>query len=93
MHVLQQGSWHENNVFAWLQQYIFTLHDLYVHTYIPGVSTSSPCNKSLRVKIVGWYLGFCQNQMGLRLTTSAMGTSLSESFIRDTWIRLPSWSI
>lgn len=63
------------------------------HIHIPGTSTLSPCSKWLRVKSVGWYLGFCQNQLQLRFTTSAMRTSLCESFIRDTWMRLPSWSI
>lgn len=62
------------------------------HTYVPGWSSSSPCNRLLRVKSVGWYLGFCQNRQ-LRLTTSAMGTSFFESFTRDTWMRLPSGSI
>lgn len=72
---------------------IFNTNSQYVHTYIPGMSILSPCNKSLRVKTVGWYLGFCQNQIRLRLTTSAMGTSLCESFTLDTWMRLPSGSI
>lgn len=63
------------------------------HIHVPGTSTLSPCSKWLRVKSVGWYLGFCQNQLQLRFTTSAMRTSLCESFIRDTWMRLPSWSI
>lgn len=63
------------------------------HAYVPGWSTSSPCSRLLRVKSVGWYLGFCQNNGRLRLTTSAMGTSFFESFTRDTWMRLPSGSI
>lgn len=65
----------------------------FVHSYVPGLSSWSPSSKSLRVKSVGWYLGLCQNQKRLRLTTSAMETSFLESFTRDTWMRLPSGSI
>lgn len=66
----------------------------FVHrTYVPGWSASSPCSRLLRLKSVGWYLGFCQIHGRLRLTTSAMGTSFLESLTRETGMRLPSGSI
>lgn len=96
-----QGLWiflHRKHVqMASRIEQVISAHSCYFesrckYAHLPGLSTSSPCNRSPRVKSVGWYLGLCQAHVRLRLTTIAMGSSLWESFTRDTWMRLPSGS-
>lgn len=58
--------------------------------HVPGFIGVSPVNISLRLKSVGEYLGFCQNQRRLRFTTT-LSRSM-ESLRLDTGISTPPTS-
>lgn len=57
---------------------------------LPGSIGVSPSSISLRVKSVGMYLGFCQNQKLFLFTTTDRTDMVS--FRLDTGIRRPPWS-